>query len=138
MRFLANENVPLASVRLLRAAGHDVVAVAEIIPGAPDDEVLRHAARDGLVVITFDGDYGELIYRLRRATPAGVVYLRFAPRPCPVPSLSVVSSLWAGSQCLTVTAFDSARCLDRNARGRRCRPRAIRPTSDSAPASGHR
>jgi len=33
MRFLANENFPLMSVGLLRAAGHSVVAIAEDSPG---------------------------------------------------------------------------------------------------------
>jgi hypothetical protein len=44
MRFLANENFPLASVQRLREAGHDVVAVVEWRPGAADTEVLSRAA----------------------------------------------------------------------------------------------
>jgi len=31
------------------------------------------------VILTFDRDYGELIYRLRLRSPRGVIYLRFRP-----------------------------------------------------------
>jgi hypothetical protein len=34
MRWLANENIPLASIRRLRAAGHDVAAIIEDAPAA--------------------------------------------------------------------------------------------------------
>ena len=40
MRFLADENVPLPSIRVLREAGWDVEAVAEFAAGAPDVAVL--------------------------------------------------------------------------------------------------
>jgi len=38
MRFLANENFPLAGIILLRTAGQDVVAVIQETPGARDPE----------------------------------------------------------------------------------------------------
>ena len=31
------------------------------------------------MILTFDRDYGELIYRLRLRSPKGVIYLRFRP-----------------------------------------------------------
>ena len=79
MRFLANENFPLRSVALLRAADHDVVAIIEDTPGMIDTEVLAQAAREARIVLTFDRDYGELIYRRRLPIPTGVIYLRFDP-----------------------------------------------------------
>lgn len=79
MRFLANENFPIDSVRRLREAGHDVVSVGEDIPGAKDEEVLSLAAREDRVLLTFDRDYGELIYRRGMVSPGGLVYLRFVP-----------------------------------------------------------
>ncbi|MBI4607681.1 MAG: DUF5615 family PIN-like protein [Candidatus Rokubacteria bacterium] len=45
MRFLADESCDFAVVRALRAAGHDVVAIAEISPRATDEGVLEHAIR---------------------------------------------------------------------------------------------
>lgn len=79
MRFLANENFPLASVERLREAGHDVLAVVEWLSGATDTEVLAHAARERRILLTFDRDYGELIFRRRKPVPLGVIYLRLAP-----------------------------------------------------------
>lgn len=79
MRFLANENFPLESVHRLREAGHDVGAIIEDSPGAKDREVLARATNENRIVLTFDRDYGELVYRRRLSVPAGVVYFRFVP-----------------------------------------------------------
>jgi len=79
MRLLADENFPLRSVHRLREAGHDVEAIIEDSPGAKDWEVLARAANEHRIVLTFDRDYGELIYRWRLSVPPGVVYFRFAP-----------------------------------------------------------
>ena len=79
MRFLANENFPLLSVRLLRQADLEVASVTEDSPGIEDAEVLARAADEQRVILTFDRDYGELIYRWRLRSPKGVIYLRFSP-----------------------------------------------------------
>src|SRR4051812_22896459 len=79
MRFLANEYFPLASVNRLRYAGHDVLFVAEALPGAKDADILARANHEDRIILTFDRDYGELIYRHGLPTPGGVVYLRFDP-----------------------------------------------------------
>ncbi|RME32780.1 MAG: hypothetical protein D6793_10600 [Thermoflexia bacterium] len=78
-RFLADENIPLESIRRLRLAGYDVRAVIEESPGAKDRELLIRAAEESRIVLTFDRDYGELVYRQRVAIPAGIVFFRFAP-----------------------------------------------------------
>ena len=79
MKFLANENFPLVSIRLLRMAGYKVESVVENSPGIKDSEVLKFAEDNNLVILTFDKDYGELIYRHRLIPPAGIVYFRFSP-----------------------------------------------------------
>jgi predicted nuclease of predicted toxin-antitoxin system len=79
MRFLANENVPLASVQRLRDAGHDVAAIVDDSPGAKDPTILARAAGEARIILTFDRDYGELVFRLQMPSPAGVVFLRFVP-----------------------------------------------------------
>ncbi len=61
-RLLANENVPIPSVMLLRNAAFDVLAIAESNPGLSDRAVLDVAVADARWIITFDRDYGELIY----------------------------------------------------------------------------
>jgi predicted nuclease of predicted toxin-antitoxin system len=79
MRFLANENFPVYSVHWLRRSGHDVAAVIEDSPGASDGDVLQRAVLERRIILTFDRDYGELVYRRARLAPAGVVYFRFNP-----------------------------------------------------------
>ena|SRR5216683_5067308 len=79
MRFLANENFPLASVRRLREEGHDVFAIAESMPASKDEKVLSLAVQEGRILLTFDRDYGKLIYRRGLAAPVGIVYFRCVP-----------------------------------------------------------
>lgn len=78
-RFLADENVPRESVRLLREQGHDVVEVREEAPGGSDEAVLTRARAEHRVLLTFDRDYGELIYLHAVAPPPGIIYFRLAP-----------------------------------------------------------
>lgn len=79
MNFLADENFPMPSVRRLRQAGHDVVAVITDAPGSADRDVLAWAAREKRIVLTFDRDFGEMIFHREMPVPGGVVYFRFEP-----------------------------------------------------------
>lgn len=79
MPLLADENVPVPSIRLLRTAGYAVEAMIELAPGTPDPEVLSHARQNGQILITFDRDFGELVYHRGNPAPAGIVYLRLSP-----------------------------------------------------------
>lgn len=76
IRLLADENVAAATVRRLRAEGHDTAYIAELSPAADDLEVLRTAREQERVLLTFDSDFGELIFRDLAPVPPGVVYLR--------------------------------------------------------------
>jgi predicted nuclease of predicted toxin-antitoxin system len=79
MRFLANENSPLAGTRHLRRAGHDVAAIPEDEPGMKDSVILAKAIRESRIVLTFDRDFGELIFRRKEPRPPGIVYFRYTP-----------------------------------------------------------
>ncbi len=79
MHILANENIPVPSIRKVRAAAVTLSAITEDSPGVTDVEVLSRAARDELVIWTFDRDYGDLIFRQGLPTPKGVLYFRFSP-----------------------------------------------------------
>ena len=79
MDFLANENFPLLSARLLREAGHRVVSIIQEAPGSKDEDILKRAHAERLIILTFDRDYGELIYRHQALPPVGIVYFRFTP-----------------------------------------------------------
>lgn len=75
MRIVADESVDQQIVERLRADGHGVVAIAETSPAASDDLVLEMAASSDSVLVTADTDFGELVFRLGKAT-RGVVLLR--------------------------------------------------------------
>ena len=79
MKLLANENIPLDSVRSLRSGGHDVVSISERSPGISDEDVIRIARAENRIIVTFDRDYGELVFRRGSPPPAGILYLRFVP-----------------------------------------------------------
>ena len=63
MRFLANENYPSPSVKILREEGFEVRAISESDYGISDPEVIKIAVEQELVILTFDRDYGEIIFR---------------------------------------------------------------------------
>ncbi len=79
MQFLANENIPVSAIRRLRKEGHTVIAIIEESPESDDPTVVARARQKNALLLTFDRDYGELIFRHRLLSPAGVVYLRFIP-----------------------------------------------------------
>jgi predicted nuclease of predicted toxin-antitoxin system len=76
MRFLANENFPYPSILLLRTSGFEVVSIMEEMSGIRDEEVLEKAVKEQLIILTFDRDYGELLFRYKRNPPPAVVYFR--------------------------------------------------------------
>jgi predicted nuclease of predicted toxin-antitoxin system len=78
---LADEHVPTATVTLLRLAGHEVLSVLEVRPGASDIEIIQWSAASGRVIITFDRDFGDLIFQRIVSPPAGVIFIRGAASP---------------------------------------------------------
>lgn len=90
MRFLADENIPLPTIRLLREAGLDVESIAELSPGSPDTQVLAYARAQGQILITFDRDFGELVYHRGAPVPAGVIYLRMLQSDSALPARAVI------------------------------------------------
>jgi hypothetical protein len=80
---LADENVPSGTVAALRAIGFDVLAVGEAHPAISDRAVLALARESGRWLITFDRDYGELIFKHGEPPPVGILFLRQRPHPAP-------------------------------------------------------
>lgn len=83
---LVNENFPVPALKALRAAGFDVVAVTEGMPGATDRVVLEHARELGRWLITFDRDYGELVFLHELSPPPAIVFIRQEPIPPDAPA----------------------------------------------------
>ncbi len=77
MKLLANENFPLSSIKILKNAGHDIIGVGVDFQGVSDEEVIRLAQNENRIILTFDRDYGELIFKKGLRPDAGVIYLRW-------------------------------------------------------------
>jgi predicted nuclease of predicted toxin-antitoxin system len=80
---VANENVPAGTVAALRAAGFDVLAIDEAHPTVSDRTVIAIARDTGRWLVTFDRDYGELIFKRGEQPPIGILFLRQRPRRAP-------------------------------------------------------
>ena len=78
-KLLADENVPARTINALRATGFEVISIRETAPGISDADVLALAVNQGLVLVTFDRDYGELIYRQKLEPPISIIYFRILP-----------------------------------------------------------
>lgn len=80
MKLLANENIPLLAVKKLREHGYDVFSISEQISGITDNEVLNLSKQEDRIIITFDRDYGELIFLRKMTSPPAIIYLHFIPQ----------------------------------------------------------
>jgi predicted nuclease of predicted toxin-antitoxin system len=93
MIFLANENFPFPSIRLLRDSSYRVISIIEEMPGVKDRDVLKKANQENLIILTFDRDYGELIYRYNLPVPYGLLYFRFDPDTPEEPAIILLNIL---------------------------------------------
>ncbi|MBD0351392.1 MAG: DUF5615 family PIN-like protein [Flavisolibacter sp.] len=105
MKLLANENFPLLSVFFLRNAGHDVTYIADGFKSISDVSVIQLAIQEQRIIITFDRDYGELIFKHNYKPPQGVIYLRlieFQPDEPGIMVHNLLSSAFSTENMLTV------------------------------------
>ena len=93
VRLLANENFPRPALLALRSAGVDVESVGQRMPSASDADVLAYAAANGLWLVTFDRDYGELIFARKAPAPPAILYLRQGAYPPAWPAEAVLAAL---------------------------------------------
>jgi predicted nuclease of predicted toxin-antitoxin system len=75
-RILLNENVPRPAFRRLVESGVDVVSVSMERAGSSDVEVLEWACRQQRWLVTFDRDYGYLVFAAGHRAPPEVILLR--------------------------------------------------------------
>ncbi len=75
MNLVIDECVGRLIIERFRNEGHDVVHVAELDPGIPDETVLEKANQNKALLLTTDKDYGELIFR-QNLIFAGVLLIR--------------------------------------------------------------
>jgi len=88
---VADENVQLAVVVALRQKGYDVHSIREMARGIPDDSVLDVANQVGAILLTYDRDFGELVFQQKRVT-GGVILVRLTGMP-PVQMAEVIAAI---------------------------------------------
>ena len=87
MRLCANENLPEDCIARLRQDGHDVLWIREAAPRISDGDVLARAHDENRLLITFDKDFGELVFKRGAKASHGIVLFRIAQ-----PSAAVVAA----------------------------------------------
>jgi len=76
MKLLIDENVDVRVVRALRETEHEVEWIAETRASDQDEAILGRPDIADCVLITFDRDFGELIFRKDHPRPAALIYSR--------------------------------------------------------------
>jgi predicted nuclease of predicted toxin-antitoxin system len=104
VKFLADENFPRPAISVFRSLGYDVASVAEDHRGSTDEAVAEICDREARVLLTFDKDFGEMVFRRGISAGSSVVLLRIDPDPAAVVeivrSLSDRGILTAGVFCV--------------------------------------
>ncbi|WP_350097088.1 DUF5615 family PIN-like protein [Imperialibacter sp.] len=112
MKFLANENFPGPSVKLLRSQGVDIEWIAKSSPEIDDHRVMTLAIPEQRTILTHDSDYGELVFKHGHKPKNGVVYFRlneFLPEDPAKILLKLIESSHDFANRLTVIDSSSIR-----------------------------
>jgi len=75
MKIVIDEGMDIRLAGVLRQSGHEVTHIAESSRGLTDEEVLSLATQPGVLLITRDKDFGDLIFREGR-THSGILLVR--------------------------------------------------------------
>lgn len=70
MRFLADANIEAGLVVWMRAEGLDVLWAAELPPSMIDQTLVSLAHQELRILVTYDRDFGELVFYRRQVTRA--------------------------------------------------------------------
>lgn len=97
MRFLANENFPDPSIRILRDQGYEVKSIRTDAPSISDHQVIAMAQDEERIMLTFDKDYGELIFKDGIGSPPAVLFLRYRGRDPKAAAALIQDALTAGT-----------------------------------------
>jgi predicted nuclease of predicted toxin-antitoxin system len=75
MKILADENIEREFIVALRVAHIEVISVWESYIGFADDKILQIAVDEKAVILTYDTDFGELVFRFSLKSH-GIILLR--------------------------------------------------------------
>lgn len=77
MNLIADEGIDVPVVNYLRANGHHVLYILEDSPGMPDSDILQLAQDRNEVLLVYDKDFGELVYRMKQVH-SGIILVRLS------------------------------------------------------------
>jgi predicted nuclease of predicted toxin-antitoxin system len=93
VRFLVGANLSPRVVASLSRAGFESIHVADVgLLTATDQAILEYAAANGLVIVSADTDFGELLAVSRGAVRPSVILLRSADRLTPGQQASLLAA----------------------------------------------
>ena len=78
MELLADENQHPLVVARLRAAGYRVEWIRESSPGTQDEDILARPDIGSVVLLTYDRDFGDLIFNQGLPAPVAILYTRLS------------------------------------------------------------
>ncbi|MFW5705565.1 MAG: DUF5615 family PIN-like protein [Bacteroidota bacterium] len=76
MKFLANGNFPMPSYSLLDKNGMEIIHIGLVAPGEDDEQVMIRSIKENRIILTFDSDYGGMIFKYGLKPEPGIVYFR--------------------------------------------------------------
>ena len=76
MRLVADESCDFSVIVGVRGAGHDVIAIAELMSGIDDEKVIELAASQQRLLLTEDKDFGQLVFAAAKQN-SGVILTRY-------------------------------------------------------------
>lgn len=112
INLLADENFPEPAIRKLRAAGVDVVDVTKAMSSVSDREVIAYARQEQRWLVTFERDYGDLIFREGLLPSPAILFFRQDPYPPDRPADIVLAMLSEPQQlegCVVVISQQNIR-----------------------------
>lgn len=75
MRVVADESVDYGIITYLKKNGFEILAIEDLHKGSTDEEVLNFSLIENSLLLTEDKDFGELVFRLKKAH-IGIVLIR--------------------------------------------------------------
>jgi predicted nuclease of predicted toxin-antitoxin system len=76
--FVLDECIPKKTKDILEENGVELVSISGVSPGVSDELVIEYANKVKGVIVTFDLDFGALIFKERRLV-TGLMLLRLTP-----------------------------------------------------------
>ncbi len=82
MRFLIDNALSFRLAEQLRAAGHVAIHVREVgLAAATDNDIFTYAARERLIIVSADTDFGTLLAFWPENQPSFILFRRTDRRP---------------------------------------------------------